>query len=53
MTDQAGIDLLRRNGKEVVVEGGLPSDKLSLLVLVHITGLVLTSSMLWYLVQGL
>lgn len=53
ITDRSGADLLRRRGREVLVESTLPSDQLSLAVLVHLAGIPLTSTLRWYLAQGL
>jgi hypothetical protein len=53
VTDQTGADILRRDRSQVLAEETLPSSDMSLLALVHVTGIVQTSSMLWYLAQGL
>jgi hypothetical protein len=53
ITDRSGADLLRRQGREVLVETTLPSDQLSLLVLIHLAGVPFTSTLRWYFAQGL
>jgi hypothetical protein len=53
VADASGADLLRRSGEGLVADCDLPSGQLSLLLLVHVTGIALTSSLFWHVVQAL
>lgn len=47
ITDETGSDILRVAQTKVTIEESLPSDKLCLLALVHVSRIVMTSSLLW------